>query len=173
MDSENASAMLTLGGGLALLTATLVYMWALGDPMVMYLMLATGIMAVFPTYRPIVAAMSLYSVYRISVRHDPVTGDFTSFVSAVAEAISTTVGGTAFVVTVMAVIPALKAALSFDMGAVKAALVEAIPLLTLGVVNYFVEAQADADLTQLVMGGFDHLRSLGKILRSVLGLFSS
>lgn len=171
MDQQESPIMWTLGLGIVGLT--LVYMWLLGDPMLMYLMLVTAIMAVFPTYRPIVAFVSLFGVIRISLRHDPVTGDYMSFVSSVAEAINITVGGTAMVVTIMALTPALSALFSLNFGAVKDAVMPALPLLTLVCTKYFVEVQADADLTQLVKGSVDHLRELAKNIRAFTGIFSS
>lgn len=170
-DHKDSPLMWALGAGIACLT--LVYMWLLGDPMLVYLMIVTAIMALFPTYRPIVGFVSLYGVFRITLRHDPVTGNYMSFVTSVAEGVNTTIGGTAMIVTFMALAPVLSAVFSLDFGAVKQAIGPALPLLTLVCTKHVVESQADADVTQLSSAGIDHLRELVKNLRALTGVFSS
>ena len=172
MDANQRDSYLAWALGAGITGLTLLYMWMLGDPMLVYLMLVTAVMAVFPTYRPIVAFVSLYGVFRISLRHDPVSGNYMSFVTSVAEAIDTTVGGTAMIVTCMALAPALLAVFTLDIRAVWDAVLPALPLLTLVCTKYFVEVQADADLTQLVRGGVDHLRELAKNTRALTGVFA-
>lgn len=173
MDPDQKDSPLLWTAGLAVVGLTFLYVWLLRDPMLVYLMLVTALMAAFPTYRPLVAAVSLYGVLRISIRHDPVTGDFMSFVSSVAEAVNITVGGTAMVVTFMSLAPLVGALFTFDLGSIKQAIVPALPLLTLVCTKYFVEMQADADLTQLIAGSVEHLREFAKNLRAIINTFTA
>lgn len=159
--------------GLGAVGVTILYMSLLGDPILAYLVILTAVMALFPTYRPILTFLGLYGVIRISVRHDPVTGDYMSCVMAMSEAINTTVGGTAMVVTVMALWPTVMAALSLDLGAVKDAFAPAFPLVAIVCTKYFVEMQADADLMQLLSGTVDHARDFAKNLRAFMGVFTT
>ncbi len=152
---------------LAAFVGTLACMWVLEDPMLAYMTVVVAIMVLFPTYRAIVAFLGVYAVFRISVRHDPVSGNYMSFVAAVAEAINMTVGGLAMVVTFMALIPSVVAMFSFDLGAIRRAFVPAVPLLTVVLIKYFIEAHADEDIMQLVVGGWEHVWEFSKNLKAI------
>lgn len=169
MDDGSESPAL-LAAGLGLVGVTSLYIWALEDPMLVYLLLVTAIMFVFPTYRQIVAFVSLLGVYRIALRHDVISGDFTSFVSSVGEGLDITVGGTANVVTLMAMWPAVKALLSFDAGAVLESMQPALPLLVLVLTRFFIESRADTDVTELAGAAVQHARALMKNTRVLTGL---
>eukprot|EP00873_Tetraselmis_striata_P033837 jgi/Tetstr1/454101/TSEL_041020.t1 len=110
----------TLGKAVSacVLAGTFVYMAVLQDPMLMYMMIATAVMAVFPTYREIVALISLYCAWRIATQHDPVTGDYTSFVATVADGVDVMVGGLATVAMSLALWPVLPASLTFKWSAI-------------------------------------------------------
>lgn len=156
--------------GIGLAGVTLVYIWALGDPMLVYLFLVTAIMAVFPTYRQIIAFVSLMGVYRIALRHDVIMGGFSSFVVSTGEGIDITVGGTAVVVTLMALWPAMKALTSFDVQTVIDTATPAIPLVILVLTRYFIESKADTDVTELTGAAIQHAKDFFKLIKVFTGM---
>ena len=154
--------------GLAVTALTAAYVWALRDPMLVYLLLVTGVMAAFPAYQPIVAFVSLLGVYRIALRHDVISGDLSSFVMSTGEGVDITVGGSAVVVTLMSLAPAAKALFSFDLGSIVGALAPAAPFLTLVFTRFFIENASDADVAQLTGAALQHAKEMMKNIRALV-----
>ena len=169
MEGQNESSPMWIAG-IGLVGFTLVYVWIIGDPMLVYLLLVTAVMAMFPTYKQITALLSLLGMFRIALRHDVIAGDFSSFILSVGEGLDITVGGVAAVVTLMAMVPALRALFAFDVRAATEGIRPAVPLLTLVLTRYFIERRADTDLTKLAGLAMQHARDAMKILRTVTGM---
>lgn len=168
MDGGNESPIMWIAG-LGLIGITLIYIWIIGDPMLIYLFLITSIMALFPTYKAIIAFISLLGVYKIALRHDVIVGDFSSFIMSVGEGLDITVGGTAVIVTLMALIPAAKALFSFDIYTVIQSIKPAASLLLLVLTRVLIENKSDTDIGELIGLAIQHLKEFFKNIRLFTG----
>lgn len=165
---DGASVLWYAGGACVLLAALLVAL--LSDPMLLYVALVGLVMAVFPTYKGVTLAASLFGVYRIALRNDVVLGDYRSLVTSTGEALGITLGGLVLVVTAMAAWPALQALFTLDLGAFAQNVRPALALVALSVGKYAVENAGDLNTAEFLDSAMVHGKELVKNLRLLGGL---
>ena len=154
--------------GCAVVGITALYVWLLEDPMLVYLILVAAVMAVFPTYKEAIACTGLFGVYRIAVRHDTVTGGFSSFVTSVAEGLDFTVGGTGSFVMALALYSLAKSIVSFDFASISRATRDALPITGIMGARLVFQNAADANLSERFELATAYVKGIAGSFRALL-----
>nr|WRJ69908.1 hypothetical protein TetV2_00463 [Oceanusvirus sp.] len=138
MELKLSPLQIVLSGAFA---AWLVLIFVLNDPVLMYVTLMVLTTFAFPEWKMILGICTIYGMFSISMKHDPVHGDGASFIATTAESVTLAIDSTFAYVLLFALIPFLKVLVPPNFSAMGTEIQHSLPLMQLLIAKYFIELQ--------------------------------
>jgi hypothetical protein len=113
----------------------------LNDPVLMFVTIMGFTAFAFPHWKLVLGLSTVYGMFAISMKHDPVAGDGASFVASTADSVALAVDATFAYVLLFSLAPFLKTLLPPDVARWSDAIKPALPMAALLVAKQLIERQ--------------------------------
>ena len=133
-------------------------LFLLNDPVLLFVTLMGLAFFAFPHWKLVLGLSTVYGMFSISMKHDPVNGDGASFIASTADSVALAVDATFAYVLLFSLVPFLKAMLPPDADEWGGAIKHALPMAALLLAKELIERQLIVSLADRAMHAFRAFR---------------